>query len=334
MKRTTENTTLKTNKGMKAFRLAALAASCSVAAIIGIAVMQSNEPAVAGYAYNHENKVAAVASGKKVSKSEIETPEKPVETTIESQPSQEETPASEQNPVQTAPAQVEEQPAPTQAPAPEAAPEQTPAPVQTPAPEQPAVSNPAPAAVEENFTAFEEVEPVSTPAPAAAPVEPAPAPVEMTPAPVTVEEPAAQPVEVVEPVQNNSLIGDDGIWHISYVPAWGAGSAPEDGSIGIWADGWFIAHSGMINGDTIASLPQYVEVDGQVYTMTDTWVSGDSVSTEEIARARANNGIVFQTCITDTTNRLVHYEPVNRSGYAYNFTSFPYTANDAVVFGF
>ena len=37
---------------MKAFRLAALAASCSVAAIIGIAVMQSNEPAVAGYAYN------------------------------------------------------------------------------------------------------------------------------------------------------------------------------------------------------------------------------------------------------------------------------------------
>lgn len=52
MKRTTENTTLKTNKGMKAFRLAALAASCSVAAIIGIAVMQSNEPAVAGYAYN------------------------------------------------------------------------------------------------------------------------------------------------------------------------------------------------------------------------------------------------------------------------------------------
>lgn len=280
MKRTTENTTLKSNKGTKAFRLAALAASCSVAAIIGIAVMKSNEPTVAGHAYTSENKVAVVASDKKVLKSEVETPEQPVEAAIEAEVSQEETSA----PVETVEAPVET-PAPV---------EVVEAPVETPAPVE---------AAQTEFVPFDEVEPDYAPAPTAVPVS----------------QPAA---------------AQDNVWHITYVPAWGAGSAPADGSIGIWADGWFIAHSGMINGDTIATLPQYVEVDGQVYQMTDTWVANDSVSTEEIARARANNGIVFQTCITDTTNRMVHYEPVNGSGYAYNFTSFPYTANDAVVFGF
>lgn len=147
-------------------------------------------------------------------------------------------------------------------------------------------------------------------------------------------EPTPSPVAQPAPVQSSPLVGADGIWHISYVPAWGAASAPADGSIGIWADGWFIAHSGMINGDTIASLPQYVEVDGQVYTLTDTWVSGDSADTNAIARARANHGIVFQTCITETTNRMVHYEPVNSAGYDYHFTVYPYTTQDAVVFGF
>ncbi|MBF0578240.1 hypothetical protein IM774_00220 [Erysipelotrichaceae bacterium RD49] len=130
-----------------------------------------------------------------------------------------------------------------------------------------------------------------------------------------------------------SPIGSDGIWHVSYIPYWGAAAAPDDGSIGLWADGWFIAHSGMLNGDTIASIPSYVEVDGQVYAMTDTWISDDSVSTEEIARARANNGIVFQTCITDTTNRLVHYEPVDGPGYPYQFTNYPYTQSDVQIMG-
>lgn len=130
-----------------------------------------------------------------------------------------------------------------------------------------------------------------------------------------------------------SPIGSDGIWHVSYIPYWGASAAPDDGSIGLWADGWFIAHSGMLNGDTIASIPPYVEVDGQVYKMTDTWISDDSVTTEEIARARANNGIVFQTCITQTTNRLVHYEPVDGPGYPYQFTNFPYTQSDAQILG-
>ncbi|MBF0580501.1 hypothetical protein IM774_12160 [Erysipelotrichaceae bacterium RD49] len=201
----------------------------------------------------------------------------------------------------------------------EAAPEETPAEiVETPAVQPAAQPEAAPAPIIE-------AQPVVTVA--QTPAQPASETFE------EFEEVESTPVETPAPAQPASLIGSDGIWHITYVPAWGAGSAPVDGSIGIWADGWFIAHSGMINGDTIASLPQYVEVDGQVYTMTDTWVSSDSVDANEIARARANNGIVFQTCITETTNRLVHYEPVNGAGYAYQFTNFPFTTQDAAVFG-
>lgn len=125
----------------------------------------------------------------------------------------------------------------------------------------------------------------------------------------------------------------EGPWHVDYVPCWGSNSAPVDGSVGLWADGWFIAHSHMPNGDMIASQPAYVEVDGQIYALKDSWVSDDYVTTDEVARARANNGIVFQTCITDTTNRLVHYEPVDGPGYPYDFYSYPYTRWDLILFG-
>lgn len=125
----------------------------------------------------------------------------------------------------------------------------------------------------------------------------------------------------------------EGPWHVDYVPCWGSNSAPADGSIGIWADGWFIAHSGTINGKIIASAPSYIEVDSQVYVLADLWITGDSISAEEVARARANNGIVFQTCITDSENYLVHYEPVDGPGYPYDFDNFPYTKWDLILFG-
>ena len=191
----------------------------------------------------------------------------------------------------------------SQSAAPAAAPAQTPAAVQQSAPDHGDTS-----IAQTAFEDFDEVDPDDVPAPTAVPVE--------------------------QPAATNTTAQQDNVWHINYVPAWGADAAPDDGSIGIWADGWFIAHSGMVNGDKTASLPQYVEVDGQVYTMTDTWVSGDTVSTDEIARARANNGIVFQTCITDTTNRMVHYDPISGPGYAYNFSSYPYTVHDGEVFGY
>lgn len=326
MKHTTDTYALKSHKDTKMCKFVAMAMSLSVAAIVGYAVLKPAPDTVEAHAYTNENKVAVAANEQKVKK--VETPEakqsieqaasehqeESQEGQAENTEANQETKSPASSPVETpAPVEAVSAPEPVEsAPAPQ--PEPTPA--STPA-AQPVV--PA-APVSEGFEAFEEVQ--STPAPQPAPVE--------EPQPVVAQ---STPVEPETPAQPASLIGSDGIWHITYVPAWGAGSAPADGSIGIWADGWFIAHSGMINGDTIASLPQYVEVDGQVYAMTDTWVSGDSVDTNEIARARANNGIVFQTCITDTTNRLVHYEPVNGAGYAYNFTSFPYTTQDAAIFG-
>lgn len=131
----------------------------------------------------------------------------------------------------------------------------------------------------------------------------------------------------------DSGIPENQIWPVHYVSSWGASSAPADGSVGLWADGWFIAHSNMANGDMIASQPAYVEVDGQIYALRDSWVSDDFIITDEVARARANNGIVFQTCITETTNRLVHYEPVDGPGYPYQFDQFPYTVSDHAILG-
>lgn len=129
-------------------------------------------------------------------------------------------------------------------------------------------------------------------------------------------------------------VHDDGIWHIQYVDVQGAGSAPADGSIGKFADGWFIMHSGMANGEKLKTMPEYVEVDGQTYHLTDAWMSGDGISEDEIARIRANNGITFQTCIDDATNQMVHYDPVDGPGYPYHFENYPYTYNDGVIFGY
>lgn len=173
----------------------------------------------------------------------------------------------------------------------------------------------------------------------AAPSDPAPAPAVET---------EFEPFDEADPDGNGNLTGfDDGlavsvqdsgipenqIWPVHYVSSWGASSAPADGSVGLWADGWFIAHSNMVNGDMIASQPAYVEVDGQIYALRNSWVSDDYITTDEVARARANNGIVFQTCITDTTNRLVHYEPVDGPGYPYQFDQFPYTVSDHAILG-
>lgn len=122
-------------------------------------------------------------------------------------------------------------------------------------------------------------------------------------------------------------------WSVNYVPSWGSTSAPEDGSIGIWADGWFIVHSGPVNGNVIFSMPESVEVDKQIYFFTELWIAGDSIDTHEIARVRANHGIVFQTCVSEDLNLLVHYEPAGGDGYPYEFIEFPYTVNDGIVFG-
>lgn len=169
-------------------------------------------------------------------------------------------------------------------------------------------------------------------APAAATAAPAPAPVKTG---ELVNEAAEMMEEVpaAAPAAQQAAPVDDGIWHIQYVSARDALSAPEDGSIGLWADGWFIAHSHMPNGDKIATFPPRVEVDGKIYRLADKWVAGDILTADEVARVRCHDGIVFQTCITDTTNWMVLYEPEG-AGYGYQFAHYPYTVNDTKAFGY
>ena len=314
MTRDRQSKSLKSREDTKICRFAAFAASLSAAAIVGYAVLKPAPVTVQAYHHTDENKIALSTMDKSSlneSKIELEDPAKeakaPAKQEAALNPLQSnedvlmETPAVQATTSQQAlPAQILEQAEQT-----ETAESTVPTVIETPATQSQAPGEEMIQAVEETESLFEEVAPASV-------SEPTPAPVQPT---------AAAQV-------------DDGIWHVSYLPAWNAAAAPADGSIGIWADGWFIAHSHMPNGDKIASLPQYVEVDGQVYELRDTWISTDHVDTDTIARARANNGIVFQTCITDDTNRMVHYEPIQGPGYAYDFTSFPYTTTDAVLFGF
>lgn len=132
------------------------------------------------------------------------------------------------------------------------------------------------------------------------------------------------PVEDFEPVD---------LWHVEYVSCRGEPSAPADGSIGEWADGWFVAHSNTPNGNMIASFPAKVEVDGRIYHLAEKWIAQDLITTEEVARIRAKDGIVFQTCINEDLNWMVKYEP-DRAGYGYQFARFPYTVNDDESIGF
>lgn len=125
----------------------------------------------------------------------------------------------------------------------------------------------------------------------------------------------------------------DNIWHVSYSRQYGVGSAPADGSVMEWAQGWFAAHRGMWGGEMIASCPPYVEVDGRVYKFAYSWVDDDDIYEEDVRQVRADNGISFQTCITETTNLMVHYVPVG-AGYPYSWEIYPYVTTDGEYIGF
>lgn len=147
------------------------------------------------------------------------------------------------------------------------------------------------------------------------------------------EETETQEMPAVQSETEDAGQVDDGIWHITYVNSYMSSSAPADGSIGLWADGWFIVHNYTPNGEMLQSEPEMIELDGRIYRLSDTWVSGDGLSQEEVARIRANNGVTFQTCLSDSTNLMVHYNPVG-DGYPYQFESYPYTVNDGEGIGY
>lgn len=59
----------------------------------------------------------------------------------------------------------------------------------------------------------------------------------------------------------------------------------------------------------------------------------DDIDEADVIQVRADNGITFQTCITDTTNLMVHYVPVG-AGSPYSWEIYPYVTTDGEYIGF
>lgn len=124
-----------------------------------------------------------------------------------------------------------------------------------------------------------------------------------------------EPVEaaVAETTETTEAAAEDepaDVWHVSYIPYYGASSAPDDGSVGEWADGYFIAHDWSANGVMIMSCPEYVEVDGVLYEFagSTTYTRDTYYEDGPEAFAHAGGGIGFQTCY-GTVYLVTHYVP-------------------------
>lgn len=115
------------------------------------------------------------------------------------------------------------------------------------------------------------------------------------------------------------------VWYVAYYDAWGASESDANGAVTQWDYAYFTAHRWSRQGKKIASMPQYVVVDNVLYEYVSHWYSdyadASSYDWDVILKARANGGIVFQTCTTssesdcETGILIVHYEPVDSDGY-------------------
>lgn len=105
----------------------------------------------------------------------------------------------------------------------------------------------------------------------------------------------------------------DGTWYVSYRGNDQEGTANSDGSVSEYRDGYYIAHRSGTNGQTIASKPSHVVVDGKSYHYVSSITVSDQSSLDDaLAYARQNGGIGFQTCTIPTGGDIiVHYEPDN-----------------------
>lgn len=99
------------------------------------------------------------------------------------------------------------------------------------------------------------------------------------------------------------------VWYVSYVNCRGADSAPADGSVGLYKDGWFVAHSHLWGGMMIASQPEYVVVDGITYQRAYSKIIGEHEYPGMEEEIHFQDGIMFQTCAGPENNLLVFYHP-------------------------
>lgn len=106
-----------------------------------------------------------------------------------------------------------------------------------------------------------------------------------------------------------------GSWSPSYVTAYGSQAAIDSGNLVQYAPGYFAGHRHLAVGQSIASHPQYVTVNGQRYQYAGT-VNVDKYNTTmdyATSWAGTNQGnIAFQTCNKDgQTSQINKYVPVN-----------------------
>lgn len=104
----------------------------------------------------------------------------------------------------------------------------------------------------------------------------------------------------------------DGTWYVTYATGQYVDSS---GGVTEYFDNYYVAHrSTGTNGQTIASRPTYVVVDGVTYRYVSELLRPIGSSYSDIQSwATANGGIAFQTCDYSTGQKMaliIHYEPV------------------------
>lgn len=101
----------------------------------------------------------------------------------------------------------------------------------------------------------------------------------------------------------------DGTWYVSYATGQYVDSS---GGVTEYFDNYYVAHrSTGTNGQTIASRPTYVVVDGVRYQYVSERHAAVGSDYNLIKDwATANGGIAFQTCEPDGSVLVTHYEPV------------------------
>lgn len=106
-----------------------------------------------------------------------------------------------------------------------------------------------------------------------------------------------------------------GSWSPSYVTAYGSQAAIDAGNLVQYAPGYFAGHRHLAAGQSIASHPQYVTVNGQRYQYAGTINVDKYNTTMGYATSWAGTGqgnIAFQTCNNDgKTSQINKYVPVN-----------------------
>ena len=101
----------------------------------------------------------------------------------------------------------------------------------------------------------------------------------------------------------------DGTWYVDYSS--GYHSYSFGSGVYEWEDGYYVAHSNNSNGSQIASKPNTVVVNGITYQYVSSISVPPGTMWQDVKDfVHANGGIGFQTCQSDGSYLITHYEPI------------------------